>query len=49
MAKFFDANGKEVEAFTAEELEAKKKEALDEYVKNNPDKIEQAPNEKKVG
>ena len=38
MAKFFDANGKEVEAFTAEELESKKKEALDEYMKNNPDK-----------
>lgn len=38
MAKFFDANGNEVEAFTAEEFESKKKEALDEYVRNNPDK-----------
>lgn len=38
MAKFFDANGKEVEAFTAEELESKRKEAVDEYLKNNPDK-----------
>jgi hypothetical protein len=36
MTKLFDAEGKEVEAFTAEELESKKKEALDEYVKNNP-------------
>lgn len=38
MAKLFDANGKEVEAFTSEELEAKNKEALEEYKKANPDK-----------
>jgi len=38
MAKFFDANGKEVEAFTTEELEAKRREAVDEYLKSNPDK-----------
>ncbi len=38
MAKLFDKDGNEVEAFTPEELEAKKKEAIDEYVKNNPDK-----------
>jgi hypothetical protein len=38
MAKFLDKDGKEVEAYTVEEFEAKKKEALDEYVKNNPDK-----------
>lgn len=38
MAKLFDAEGKEVEAFTADELEAKKKEALDVYIAANPDK-----------
>lgn len=38
MAKLFDKDGNEVEAFTPEELEAKKKEALDEYIKNNPSK-----------
>lgn len=38
MAKLYDVNGNEVEAFTPEELEAKKKEAIDEYVKTNPDK-----------
>lgn len=37
MAKLFDADGKEVEAFTPEELEVKKKEALDEYLKEHPD------------
>lgn len=38
MAKLFDKDGNEVEAFTPEELETKKKEALDEYIKNNPSK-----------
>lgn len=38
MAKLFDADGKEVEAFTADELEAKKTEALEEYKAANPDK-----------
>lgn len=38
MAKLFDADGKEVEAFTAEELEAKKNEALEAYKAANPDK-----------
>ena len=41
MAKFFDEQGNEVEAYTEEELEAKKKEALDEYAKQNPDKAEE--------
>lgn len=36
MAKLFDKDGNEVEAFTPEELEAKKKEALDNYIKENP-------------
>jgi hypothetical protein len=40
MAKLFDAAGNEVEAFTPEELEAKKKEALDEYLKDHPDQSE---------
>lgn len=38
MAKLFDADGKEVEAFTADELKAKQDEAIAEYTKNNPDK-----------
>lgn len=38
MAKLFDKDGNEVEAYTPEELEAKKKEAIDEHIKNNPDK-----------
>lgn len=38
MAKLFDKDGNEVEAFTPEELESKKKEAMDEYLKANPDK-----------
>lgn len=37
MAKFLDKDGKEIEAFTAEELEAEKKKALDEYLKEHPD------------
>lgn len=37
MAKLFDANGNEVEAFTPEELEAKKQEAIDAYLKEHPD------------
>lgn len=37
MAKLFDANGNEVEAFTPEELEAKQQEALDAYLKEHPD------------
>lgn len=38
MTKLFDENGNEIEAFTKEEFEAKKKEALEEYAMNNPDK-----------
>lgn len=38
MAKLFDKDGNEVEAYTQAELDAKKKEALDEYIKNNPSK-----------
>ena len=38
MAKLFDKDGNEVEAFTPEELETKKKEALDAYIKENPSK-----------
>lgn len=38
MAKYFDKDGKEVEAFTQEELDAQKAQALEEYKKANPDK-----------
>lgn len=38
MAKLFDADGKEVDAFTQEELDAQKAAALEEYKKANPDK-----------
>lgn len=38
MAKLFDQDGNEVEAFTKDELEAQKKAALDQYLKDNPDK-----------
>lgn len=38
MAKLFDKDGNEVEAFTPEELAVKQKEAVDEYIKKNPDK-----------
>lgn len=38
MAKLFDENGKEVEAFTTDELKAKQDEAVAEHLKNNPDK-----------
>ena len=38
MAKLFDLNGKEVEAFTADELKSKQDEAVAEHLKNNPDK-----------
>lgn len=41
MAKLFDADGKEIEAFTAEEVEAKKKEALDAYIKANPNNADE--------
>lgn len=37
MAKFFDENGKEVTGFTAEELDAKQKEAVAAYLKDHPD------------
>ena len=40
MAKLFDANGNEVEAFTEEEIEAKKQEAIDAYLKEHPDQSE---------
>lgn len=38
MTKLFDQDGNEVDAFTQEELESKKKEAVEEYIKNNPSK-----------
>jgi len=38
MAKLFDVDGNEVEAFTQEELKAKQEEAIAEHLKNNPDK-----------
>lgn len=38
MAKLFDAQGNEVEAFTPEELKTKNQEAIAEHLKNNPDK-----------
>lgn len=37
-SKLFDKDGKEVDAFTQEELDAQKKEAIVEHLKNNPDK-----------
>lgn len=40
MAKLFDKDGNEVEAFTTEEIAAQKKEAVEEYIKNNPSKKE---------
>lgn len=36
--KLFDKDGNEVDAFTNEELEAKNKEAVDTYIKENPSK-----------
>jgi hypothetical protein len=41
MAKFFDKDGKEIEAFTQEELDAQKAQALEEYKKANPDKSDE--------
>lgn len=38
--KLFDADGNEIEAFTAEEVEASKKEALDAYMAEHPDQTE---------
>lgn len=40
MAKLFDANGNEIEAFTEEEVKTKQKEALDAYLKEHPDQSE---------
>lgn len=40
MAKLFDKDGNEVEAFTKDEIETHKKEAVEEYIKNNPSKKE---------
>lgn len=49
MSKFFDADGKEVEGFTAEEFETKKGEAIAEYTKSNPSKAtELADAQKKI-
>lgn len=47
MAKLFDAEGNEVEAFTPEELEAKQKEAVDKYIAENPSKNEEYESAKK--
>lgn len=41
MAKLFDVDGKEVEAFTADELKKKQEEAVAEHLKNNPDKSDE--------
>lgn len=38
MAKLFDVDGNEVEAYTQDELKAKQEEAIAEHLKNNPDK-----------
>lgn len=38
MAKLYDINGNEVEAFTPDELKTKQEEAVAEHLKNNPDK-----------
>lgn len=40
MPEKMEKDGKEIEVFTAEELEAQKKAAIDEYKTNNPDKSE---------
>ena len=40
MAKLFDKDGNEVEAFTPDELKDKQKEAVEDYIKNNPSKKE---------
>ncbi len=37
MAKLFDADGNEVEAFTADELKTKQDEAIQAYLKEHPD------------
>lgn len=37
MGKYKDADGNEIEAFTQEELDAQKKAAVDEYLKDHPD------------
>jgi len=37
MAKLFDEQGNEIEAFTAEELKGKNQEAVDAYLKEHPD------------
>lgn len=41
MAKLFDANGNEVEAYTEDELKAKQDEAVQNYLKENPDKSDE--------
>lgn len=38
MAKLFDVDGNEVEAYTQDELKAKQEEAIAEHLKSNPDK-----------
>lgn len=38
MSKYFDENGNEVEAYTEEDLKEKNQEAIDNYIKENPDK-----------
>lgn len=40
MDKYFDVNGKEVEAYSKEGLEEKNKEAIAAYLEKNPDKTE---------
>jgi hypothetical protein len=48
MAKFYDENGNEVEAYTEDELKAKNQEAIEEYVKQNPDKSGELTNATKA-
>lgn len=48
MAKFFDADGNEVEAFTADELAGKQKEAVDAYLKDHPDQSKELEDAKKA-
>lgn len=47
MAKLYDVDGNEVEAFTADELKTKQEEAVAEHLKNNPDKSAELDKAKK--
>ena len=47
MAKLYDVDGNEVEAYTADELKSKQEEAVAEHLKNNPDKSAELEKSKK--